>query len=906
MSGMRPSISMSSLSSMDRGDVGISSIPPHMQKTSGLHIQQYDRDDGNIDLYPNNGNRGDRGDRGGGSGNAAKKKRKKRHLVTANLSGTRYEVVRQMVEKLGFTASRDDDPLSYILWNDSFVSTERVSELKPYQKLNHFPGMGEVTRKDALARNFLKIQKSFPEDYNFVPRTWILPTDYSTLQNYAKELKAKKKLKTFIVKPSNGAQGHGICLYRNAEKIPPTEHFIVQEYIDKPLLLDGYKFDLRVYVLVTSCDPLRIFLFNDGLVRLGTEKYLPPHDSNINHLYMHLTNYSVNKHNQFYDKSASVDTGSKRSIRYFNDFLRRNDIDVALLWRNISDMIVKTMLVAQPHVLHSYRMCRPGAATGSDSVCFEILGFDVMIDRKLRPWLLEINRSPSFGTDEKIDYDIKSGLVEDTLRLLNIKSSDKRRNIAAQKAEARKRLFRSTKKVEVDVTDLEKKRQTIERRKEELRELLSRIRRAATREEYENRNCGRFRRIFPSDDRARQEKYCSLLSSCFTVFLAGRGSSMQKEIQTTYNNRLREEEIMDMLAECEADEKEGRVFTNPGSSRPRGPKPLQSMPESIPAPRDELDDDDEDELSDSASPPSSTVPRRRSAHTPPRPSSRPDSVHSNRSSRPTSGVLRMTQRPSSNTSLPGAQQRSKSLSRAATSNKLTIMQRNGIDDNFLSSMVKEREEELTKKTLSSLNEMRIKFPGKTDLEADTLLDKLNENWKFHKPRIASYWLVKLDSIKRRKVTDIVRSNVKAVLQRIWRCSDVDNLRLYRIFSRVFNRLLWSHGQGLWNCFSATGNSWETIFNKSSENISDAEMNCCRRIVQLCRDCLLIVYQFAAEAKSTSQTAPSSESEEPPTAPPPTSNGFLASRDMKPPATWNPHTFSQRYSKLYNRAEGMGS
>ena len=52
-----------------------------------------------------------------------------------------------------------------------------------------------------------------------------------------------------------------------------------------------------------------------------------------------------------------------------------------------------------------------------------------------------------------------------------------------------------------------------------------------------------------------------------------------------------------------------------------------------------------------------------------------------------------------------------------------------------------------------------------------------------------------------QVVDIVRSNVKAVLQRIWRSSDVDNLRLYRIFSRVFNRLLWSHGQGLWNCFS---------------------------------------------------------------------------------------------------------
>ena len=55
-----------------------------------------------------------------------------------------------------------------------------------------------------------------------------------------------------------------------------------------------------------------------------------------------------------------------------------------------------------------------------------------------------------------------------------------------------------------------------------------------------------------------------------------------------------------------------------------------------------------------------------------------------------------------------------------------------------------------------------------------------------------------------QVVDIVRSNVRAVLQRVWRVADVDNLPLYRVFSRVFNRLLWSHGQGLWNCFSSVG------------------------------------------------------------------------------------------------------
>ena len=45
--------------------------------------------------------------------------------------------------------------------------------------------------------------------------------------------------------------------------------------------MEGYKFDLRIYILVTTCDPLRIFLYNDGLVRLGTEKYHAPNEANL-------------------------------------------------------------------------------------------------------------------------------------------------------------------------------------------------------------------------------------------------------------------------------------------------------------------------------------------------------------------------------------------------------------------------------------------------------------------------------------------------------------------------------------------------------------------------------------------------------------------------------------------------
>lgn len=72
-----------------------------------------------------------------------------------------------------------------------------------------------------------------------------------------------------------------ISLIRNAEKLQAQDHLIVQEYLDKPFLMEGYKFDLRVYILVTSCDPLKVFLYHDGLVRMGTEKYHPPSDSNL-------------------------------------------------------------------------------------------------------------------------------------------------------------------------------------------------------------------------------------------------------------------------------------------------------------------------------------------------------------------------------------------------------------------------------------------------------------------------------------------------------------------------------------------------------------------------------------------------------------------------------------------------
>lgn len=87
-------------------------------------------------------------------------------------------------------------------------------------------------------------------------------------------------------------------MVRDPTEVDPAEHLVAQRYIPNPYVIDNQKFDLRIYALLYGVNPLRIFVFNDGLVRVATEEYEAPTDSNIDNLYMHLTNYAINKHNE--------------------------------------------------------------------------------------------------------------------------------------------------------------------------------------------------------------------------------------------------------------------------------------------------------------------------------------------------------------------------------------------------------------------------------------------------------------------------------------------------------------------------------------------------------------------------------------------------------------------------------
>ena len=126
-----------------------------------------------------------------------------------------------------------------------------------------------------LGRNLARLQEKYPAEFRFVPKTWVLPADLGVLAAHHRDVARAKRSATYIFKPSNSCQGRGISLFKNPKAMKPDDHGIVQQYIARPLLIEGFKADFRFYVLVTRCVPeFRIFLFHDGLARLATTKYV--------------------------------------------------------------------------------------------------------------------------------------------------------------------------------------------------------------------------------------------------------------------------------------------------------------------------------------------------------------------------------------------------------------------------------------------------------------------------------------------------------------------------------------------------------------------------------------------------------------------------------------------------------
>ncbi|KAL1451848.1 hypothetical protein WDU94_006184 [Cyamophila willieti] len=228
----------------------------------------------------------------------------------------------------------------------------------------------------------------------------------------------------WIVKPAGSCRGKGIFIFKKLSKFEewknnmdwsPKERqrsdnpgdiemvpevWVVQKYISNPYLWNGKKFDIRMYVLVTSFSPLKVWIARDGFARFSG---LPYCNDNFNDKYTHLTNTSI----QLSDKTQTQ--GHKWDIQNLRHLL------TALHGREVVNEVfqnIATVVITSLKTVDKIMVC-------NCNNYFELYGYDILLKDDLTVVLLEINAGPSLcGTDEH-DYKLKFNLIQDVLNVVD-------------------------------------------------------------------------------------------------------------------------------------------------------------------------------------------------------------------------------------------------------------------------------------------------------------------------------------------------------------------------------------------------------------------------------------------------------------------------------------------------------
>lgn len=233
--------------------------------------------------------------------------------LTYKIHGSEYKCIVNSLEYNGFRKC-ESGPEWKVYFDIKGTKLRKIEHMSRGQKINHFPGCWYIGRKDFLWRGVNKMRRSHPEAFNFLPVTYLLPADFERFQ-VAREKADKGQL--WILKPAAAACGRGIKMVSKETKLRNRKEYLVSEYVSNPHLINGLKYDLRLYVLVTSYDPLRVYLFEEGLVRFATYEYNCKL-KDIRKRFMHLTNFSVNKHSKRFVRNSRAEVdgeGSKWSLK---------------------------------------------------------------------------------------------------------------------------------------------------------------------------------------------------------------------------------------------------------------------------------------------------------------------------------------------------------------------------------------------------------------------------------------------------------------------------------------------------------------------------------------------------------------------------------------------------------------
>ncbi|PHS27718.1 MAG: amylase [Robiginitomaculum sp.] len=299
-------------------------------------------------------------------------------------------------------------------WYTGMPDPHVFEQLNATKTINHIPGNNGLTIKDYLYETLKAARERQASRANrarmgYFPRVYAMPNDFHELQHCA----VQNPEKSWILKPKNSSRGRGIEVVQDIANIPLENTWMVQEYIDNPHVMNDRKYVLRLYVLISSVEPLRFYMHQEGFAKLASEPYNIEDPDNP---FAHLTNPDINATNTDADAPV-VFVG----LGDYRQWLRDEGHDDEALFAKIHDLVTLTVMAVRERMRNRINV-QKAPANG----CYELLGVDCLVDADLKPWILECNLSPSLevcaGLEDGGDTEtiIKRNMVADMVSLLGL------------------------------------------------------------------------------------------------------------------------------------------------------------------------------------------------------------------------------------------------------------------------------------------------------------------------------------------------------------------------------------------------------------------------------------------------------------------------------------------------------
>lgn len=307
-----------------------------------------------------------------------------------NLRSGYLKHVMAVFSRIGYTRTEARSRLFDVMWAHDYPFggdlKEMLQHLEPHQKINHFPGSGFITNKVSLAVNH----------FQFIPPAFVIPKDtekfLEEVRNYPKKLWVEK---------SNNHRGIHIKLPKDIDLSKGSDQNFVQEYIANPFLVDERKFDIGIYTVLTSIDPLRVYVYDQEVLIRFCEKDYYPFDPDDEQKYVVEDSYTQPWELPSLRELWQNGKFSRKML--LNAYLQQQGKDVDKMWNAVYRAIAEVYLRKEPDLISSSSTYR------STRNFFEMVRFDFILDSDLKVWLMEVNMSPNLSSaahsDNKLMYE---------------------------------------------------------------------------------------------------------------------------------------------------------------------------------------------------------------------------------------------------------------------------------------------------------------------------------------------------------------------------------------------------------------------------------------------------------------------------------------------------------------------